>query len=326
MKTRSAIAIQDDTVTIGRRVSVTFERTLRIPDDGKTYPLPPGLGAFPILRVDDYYDSVPESWRERGGVFIPMYQREAMWLSFGGWFGSKPAAVQVGVGDIDAITGRRLRRRLKRKRQNYLVVPQQPWLDGINAGDGFIRQFVAMPLGMGYTVEEQVSERDAIGGLQLVVYPPKPGAIDEVETGSRGIDHVCALASPGASMGLGAGGKMRQKIYPDPYGVDVWSQEEAISLHVHIANSMTYREITGHEPPPTPISAKLYARHNLPWFDLYDEQNGDVPGSDKLKRVKSVKEMDEDKGFGPQQDDSPVKVGKKQVVRLVRKVLRSRTL
>ena len=37
--------------------------------------------------------------------------------------------------------------------QNYCALPKQLWLDGINCGDGYIRQFVAMPLGKGYTVE-----------------------------------------------------------------------------------------------------------------------------------------------------------------------------
>jgi hypothetical protein len=36
-----------------------------------------------------------------------------------------------------------------------VVCPDQPWLDGINAGDGYIRQFVAMPLGMGYTAKSR---------------------------------------------------------------------------------------------------------------------------------------------------------------------------
>ena len=39
------------------------------------------------------------------------------------------------------------------KDQNYVAIPKQKWLDGINCGDGTIRQFVAMPLGQGYTVE-----------------------------------------------------------------------------------------------------------------------------------------------------------------------------
>jgi len=33
--------------------TISFQRTLRIPDDDKTWPLPPGLGRFPIVHVDD---------------------------------------------------------------------------------------------------------------------------------------------------------------------------------------------------------------------------------------------------------------------------------
>lgn len=38
----------------GARLTVEFQRTLRIPDDGRTYPLPPGLGRFPLQHVDDF--------------------------------------------------------------------------------------------------------------------------------------------------------------------------------------------------------------------------------------------------------------------------------
>ncbi len=76
------ISLHEDTLHIGRNLAVRLERTLRIPDDGRAYPLPPGLGSFPVRRVEDYADRVPEAWRARGGVFLPMYQREAMWLSF----------------------------------------------------------------------------------------------------------------------------------------------------------------------------------------------------------------------------------------------------
>ena len=43
---------------------------------------PPASGPFPVGRVEDFADRVPESWREEGGVFLPMYQREALWLGF----------------------------------------------------------------------------------------------------------------------------------------------------------------------------------------------------------------------------------------------------
>lgn len=63
-------------VQFGERFSVDFQRTLRIPDDGRTYPLPPGLGAFPVSRVADYTRRIPREWHRENGFFIPMYQRE----------------------------------------------------------------------------------------------------------------------------------------------------------------------------------------------------------------------------------------------------------
>lgn len=115
-------------------------------------------------------------------------------------------------------------------------------------------------------------------------------------------------------MGLAAGGKMRQKIYRDEYGVDTWDATRAGRVFVHIVNSLDYREITGREPPPTPISARTYAELGLPWFDLYDEAIPDVEPAEALANVKSVKAVDAEKGFGSQQDDAPVDVPDEQVV------------
>ena len=66
--------------------------------------------------------------------------------------------------------------------------------------------------------------------------------------------------------------------------------------------------MSGLEPPSTPISAKLYAEHGLPWFDLYDEKKGDVKAAKELEKVKSVKEMDKKKGFSAQQDDGSIEI------------------
>ena len=152
-----SVTVENQRVRIGERFSVSFQRTLRIPDDGRQYPLPPGLGAFPLHRVEEYADRLPAQWQEHNGVFLPMYQREALWLGFeaAGW---KPNAVKIAIGKINAISGRAWDEQLHADPQDYIVCPDQPWLDGINAGEGVIRQFVAMPLGLGYTVEAQVSE------------------------------------------------------------------------------------------------------------------------------------------------------------------------
>jgi hypothetical protein len=314
------VKTHQDVVRIGEHFSVSFQRTLRIPDDGNTYPLPPGLGKFPVCRVEDFADRVPEAWNEHGGVFIPMYQREAMWLSFEGadW---RPNAVKVAIGKVDAISGKTLNGGLNRtpKHQNYVVCPDQPWLDGINAGNGYIRQFVAMPLGMGYTVEGQVTGKEEFGGIQIVAFAPKPGKFPDEPPMVR-----YALSAPimysqqpcTYDMGLGAGGKMRQKIYPDDYGVDTWDQKNFGRIYVHIVNSMMYREITGIEPPPTPVTSKSYTQCGLPWFDLYDEDKGDLQPSDDLAKIKSIKEMDAGKGFLPQQDDTSVGIIDEQVMTL----------
>src|SRR4051812_22978043 len=91
------------------RLQIVFERTLRIPDNDKTYPLPPGLGAFPLRHVDDHAARVPESCLAHGGILMPMYQAEALWLWFHGNYlrehrTAYPFAIKVATGKIDAVT------------------------------------------------------------------------------------------------------------------------------------------------------------------------------------------------------------------------------
>jgi hypothetical protein len=98
------VAIENAAIRLGPHSAVSFHRTLRIPDDGLEYPLPPGLGTLPIFRVADYRDRLPASWQAVGGGFIPLYQREALWLGFHGpdW---RSQAVKVAVGGINALSG-----------------------------------------------------------------------------------------------------------------------------------------------------------------------------------------------------------------------------
>jgi hypothetical protein len=311
--TSFAPRLHEGRLHLGSGLAVTFQRTLRVPDDGRKYPLPPGLGCFPIRRVDDYADRVPERWRAHGGVFIPMYQREALWLSFAA---ERPHALKVGVGKVCALTGRRWSETLQARPQDYVVVPQQPWLDGIVTAHGVIRQFVAMPLGMGYTVEGQVTGEEVCGGIQLKAFRAKPGRIPEPSRASFTYASMapCAAAAPArtrasGSLGLAAGGSIEQKVYPDPYGSDVWDETGALRCFVHIVNSELYREITGEAPPPSPVTARAYARRGLPWFALYDERAPSLSAQHTLSELASVKELDEQRSSLPLQDDDPVNAG-----------------
>jgi hypothetical protein len=314
--------LMDDTMRVGH-LSITFQRTLRIPDDGRRYPLPPGLGRFPVRRVKDFESSVPATWRERGGYFIPMYQREALWISFAGEYW-RPNAVKVGVGGVNAVSGQPFDDRLRRKPQDYLVVPDQPWLDGINAGPNLIRQFVAMPLGQGFTVERQVTGEEKEGGIQLTVIEPKPGRFPAKPPridgyGVPGLTVLCE-ASTSFEMGLGAGGQMEQKIYPDEYGPGTWDLKRRSTVRVHIVNSEMYHAITGEAPPPTPISARTYTEYGLPWFELYDEHCRDVAAPEVLKRAKSVAKLEKKKRVEGDSMTDSLFVKKSQTKRVAAKV------
>lgn len=175
---RLPLAIRDNALHIGRHTRISFNRTLRIPEDGREYPLPAGFGRFPILRVEDYAKRVPEQWLEQGGFIIPLYQREALFLEFAGvqW---RPTIGKVSVGRVNAISGKEHDLKIRPHRQDYIVIPDQQWLDGINSGSGSVSQFVAMPLGKGYTVEAQVTDEEKHGGFQLAIFDPRSGRFQE---------------------------------------------------------------------------------------------------------------------------------------------------
>ncbi|MFI6335672.1 hypothetical protein [Streptomyces sp. NPDC050535] len=316
--TDSTVRIDGDTLHLPGEVRVRFIRTLRLPETG-THALPPGLGEFPVRRVEDYADTVPAEWRARGGVMLPVYMREAMWLSFGGT--AEPAALQVGVGKVCAVSGKPWSSRLTRDPQNYVVLPRQPWLDGINSGKGTVRQFVAVPLGLGATVEGQVTGEEVWGGVQLQSFPlrdeelrawreeERRRAADRreraVSAGSYGAAFpMAAPPAPGAppaaggapggpprrapAMGLGVGGSMRQEVYRDDRPIGAWAEEPAGRVFVHLVTPPEWRRITGEAPPPSPVDRAAYTRAGLPWFDYYDQDAADLSPTGTLGSVQPV--------------------------------------
>lgn len=270
-----------------------LQRTLRIPDDNREYPLPAGLGKFPIFHVDDFADRVPPSWIEHGGVFFPMYQSEAAWLNFDG-LGEYPFAVKVAAGKINAVTGEPWEDGLSDAPQDYLVIPEQPWLDGFSISEGLVRQFVAMPLGEGYTAEGQITGQEEHGGLQLAFYPMKAEYyMEHVAVSTQAVfgslnDLRLEDDSLECEMGMAPGGLMRQDIYDDPYGIDAWDTSAMSRCFLHIVNSRSFQRITGHRPPTRPIPADQYQSNGVPWFDYYDNEQRALKGSKVLAQLDSV--------------------------------------
>lgn len=330
---RKSMRVLDGQRASSATLNIEFQRTLRIPDDGKMYPLPAGFGCFPLRHVDDYGDTVPAPWVDHGGVFMPIYQSEALWIRFttGNPFATTdyPFAVKVAAGKINAVTGEQWTEGLQADPQNYLVLPEQPWLDGFAIKKGVIRQFVAMPLGVGYSVEEQITGKADVGGIQLQVYPMRPEAYFRIRLAQRlpksledlldelfdtDLPEPRRLYSMGPSMliadeamGLGAGGTMQQEIFKDPHDFSDWDLSTTSRCFVHLCNSLIWRQVTGTNPPHPPFTAKEYARAGVPWFDYYRDDLSVLPGSTVLDKVKSVFAFGEAKGEKPLPDNSSMK-------------------
>ena len=86
-------------------------------------------------------------------------------------------------------------------------------------------------------------------------------------------------------MGLGAGGKIAQRIYADPHGLETWDTSQPITLWMQILNSIQFKLLTGVKPPPSVITSEIYAKYHLPWFELYDEDQKALAQSDLLASV-----------------------------------------
>lgn len=303
---RDALSFHAADVHPEARFSLEFQRTLRIPDDGRDYPLPPGLGRFPLQHVEDHADRLPPSWVARGGVMLPMYQAEAMWIAFRGRY---PFAVKIATGKINAVTGEPWVPGLNRDPQDYCVLPQQPWLDGYAVEKGVIRQFVAMPLGQGYTAEEQLTGAAVWGGLQIVAYPMKADRYRELSRRLRkdlptSAAPAMALAD-GAGMGLAAGGRMRQEVYRDRHPLDVWDLRHGIRCYVAILNSADWAAATGTAAPQPPVTAKDYTAAGLPWYAYYADAEA-LPGSSALASLRSVATLQRERHGAAGDLDEPV--------------------
>ncbi|KAM7214381.1 hypothetical protein V8F06_010219 [Rhypophila decipiens] len=161
-----------------RELEINFNRTLRLPEDGTTHSQPIRLGKIDVNSVAGISKKLETSGNQslvdmarKGGVFFPLYQREAMFLSFKAC--QDAFAVRVFVGGVNAVSGLPWSSPAGSKvaSQDYLSIPPQRFLDGVCVAKNVVKQFIAMPLGSGYSVEKQVTGKETVGGMQLEIIP-----------------------------------------------------------------------------------------------------------------------------------------------------------
>ena len=234
---------------------------------------------------------------------------------------------------VCAISGETWSEGLSEKPQNYVVLPEQPWLDGYNDSKGSVRQFVAAPLGKDLTVEGQLTGKEEVGGIQIQAFHLKKKyyeklisrrikeakAAKEAEKAAARAVNRCEenimFSSGGPSydscepsidleMGLAAGGRIQQEIYNDRYGLECWDTNNAQRCFITLANATQWMKITGEEPPISPMNAMEYTRAGGVWFDYYDDDNKAIKGAKKLGKIKSAGELSKKK-----RSDWPLGVG-----------------
>ena len=125
----------DDAVRVG------IQQTLRVPDAGGPYPLPPALGRLPVRAAADVPALAAGTPSNAADFVVALHVQEAIWLQFHG-IRTEPRAVKVAVGSVDALTGRPWTLRLEFRLRTPLWPPAvvDDWT-GRNR-----QQFVAVPL------------------------------------------------------------------------------------------------------------------------------------------------------------------------------------
>ncbi|KAF3932458.1 hypothetical protein ABW19_dt0203117 [Dactylella cylindrospora] len=160
----------------GPEVTLYLRRTLRLPASDKVYRRTKDFGGFPLLEIADFKDRVPSGMLKKGGYFIPMLQRESLGILFegvGGGYSVEAFAIRMFAGSINVASRKAAGHPTQPgdSDQDYIVVPKQKRLDGIQIGKGVAQQFVAMPLSWRYSLEQQLTGGEYIGGIQLQIAP-----------------------------------------------------------------------------------------------------------------------------------------------------------
>lgn len=295
------VTIGGEGLRFGSRLEISLRRTLRVPADGRAYPLPPDLGAFELFAVRRSAKKLPAEMARRGGAFLCLRAGEALWIRFEGRFW-RPLAVQVGAGGVNAVTGGPFPAKLSATPQNYVVAPLQPWLDGFKTGAGVVRQFVGGRTGRGATVEEQLGGGEPLGGLRFRAFEAKPGKLPAREPR----DAYRFAVSEGPPLGLGAGGAVEQGVYPDPYGVRIWDAANYGEAEVHFLGPAEFERVTGRPAPPKVVDAATYTKHGLPWFQFYEDRGA-------LEATEAMR------GLKPAPAEAGVEIPERQVVRTRRR-------
>lgn len=143
--------------------------------DDSSHALPPYLSKYAEYNVSEFF--CPDEW-SKDGIFIPVKEGDALWFDLRR---NEDCAVLPSVQRVNPVTGEpsNLEGGLSKDPvQNYMVLPQQQWIDGY-AKNGKVYQFRITKAGEGLAVNEFVLPKNmqdshAVGFAFYGLKNPKP--------------------------------------------------------------------------------------------------------------------------------------------------------
>ncbi|KAJ3545755.1 hypothetical protein NMY22_g2313 [Coprinellus aureogranulatus] len=226
-----------------------------------------------------------------GGLQFDIYPRRPM--PPGDFYGTKTSP-EAGTTLVADETGRRYHTLAATPAELQLEHQTIAYARWIQDKDTASRDIISTPAAP--WVLSQYSRRLGANPRLKARYPDPP-----VSAGPPAkLGRLCGASDPASwprpappSLGIAAGGRIKQKIYRDKASVRVYNEQVGRRVHVHIVTPEYWEDLTGILPPFTPITRDLYASLGIPWFKLFDDYVDSITEtSEALASVLSVSELD----------------------------------
>jgi len=203
----------------------------------------------PLFHIDDYAGVLPGAWVKRGGLIAPVRPGQKLRISLAGHY---PFAIKVATGKVNAINGAPWSDFLNFDQQDYLVSSYQYTFSGFRRPDGAIHQFVVSPMGVGATIEEEVTGTAEFGGIQLMAYPLSAAAYQKSRSETRFSINLSPeaedriKASPLKPLGLAASEPVQEElVLVDDYSPQDWDTRQSRRCFIHLLDRDDFLRITG---------------------------------------------------------------------------------
>ena len=101
-------------------------------------------------------------------------------------------------------------------------------------------------------------------------------------------------------MSLGVGGMIKQAILRDPHPSTAWDSDNTTMFNIQLLSADFFEQVTGSAPPPSPVTAEIYAAAGLPFYEIEGEKGEGIKGvfSSVFSDIKSVGQLDRENGIG----------------------------